>query len=124
MFLKMARTTFSAANKPARTDSASDSLYARVYAQVRRIPRGRVSTYGRIARLAGGCGARQVGYAMAALPPGSSVPWQRVINHKGEISTRKHGDGAGSQRRHLEAEGIRFDPKGRVNLKRYGWPAS
>lgn len=105
------------------SDRCGNSLYARIYAQVRRIPRGRVSTYGRIARLAGGCGARQVGYAMAALPMGSGVPWQRVINYKGEISPRKHGDGAGSQRRCLEVEGICFTPQGRVDLKRYGWPA-
>lgn len=99
-------------------------MYARVYAQVRAIPRGRVSTYGRIAMLVGACGARQVGYAMAALPAGSRVPWQRVVNHKGEISCRKHGGGAGSQRFRLMAEGVNFDLKGRIDLKRYGWPRS
>lgn len=99
-----------------------DSLYARIYAQVCHIPRGRISTYGRIAKSVGGCKARQVGYAMAALPEGSRVPWHRVINHKGEISGRKHGSGSQDQRLRLLAEGIRFDPKGRIDLQRYGWP--
>jgi O-6-methylguanine DNA methyltransferase len=102
--------------------SKEDSLYARIYAEVRRIPRGRISTYGDIAKAVGGCGARQVGYAMAALPEGSRVPWHRVINHKGEISGRKHGSGSEDQRLRLLAEGIPFDIKGRVDLQRYGWP--
>lgn len=96
------------------------SIYKRIYAEVRRIPSGRVSTYGGIARRLGGCGARQVGYAMAALPDGSPVPWHRVINHKGEISLR---EGAARQRALLEAEGVLFDLKGRIDLSRYGWPA-
>jgi alkylated DNA nucleotide flippase Atl1 len=99
-----------------------DSLYARIYAVVRRIPRGRISTYGSIARIAGGCSARQVGYAMAALPAGSRVPWHRVINSKGEISSRKHGHGSDNQRKRLLAEGLYFDLKGRIDLQRYGWP--
>lgn len=102
----------------ARTD-ASQSIYQRIYAEVRRIPRGRVSTYGGIARRLGGCTARQVGYAMAALPDNSRVPWHRVINHKGEISPR---DGAPRQRALLEAEGVQFDHRGRVNLSQIGWP--
>jgi len=98
------------------------SLYSRIYAHVRRIPKGRVSSYGRVAKLVGGTGARQVGYAMAALPAGSSVPWQRVVNHKGEISLRRHGDGDSRQRRLLEAEGVSFNLRGRIDLKRFGWP--
>jgi len=117
----MARITSSVAKSP-KPDQPVDSLYARIYATVRSIPRGRVSTYGRIARIVGGCGARQVGYAMAALPDGTRVPWQRVINHKGEISNRKHGSGAGSQRLRLLAEGIHFNFKGRIDLQRFGWP--
>jgi methylated-DNA-protein-cysteine methyltransferase-like protein len=105
---------------PARGTSATQSVYQRIYAEVRRIPRGRVSTYGGIARRLGGCSARQVGYAMAALPEGSRVPWHRVINHKGEISLR---EGAARQRALLEAEGVIFNPRGRIDLSLAGWPA-
>ena len=108
---------------PKNPDSP-DSLYRRIYAAVRRIPEGRVSTYGRIAKLAKAPGPRVVGYAMAALPSGSDVPWQRVVNHKGEVSLRKAGIGSGElrQRQALEEEGVYFDLKGRIDLKHYGWP--
>ncbi|HKV96017.1 MAG TPA: MGMT family protein [Gammaproteobacteria bacterium] len=96
-------------------------MYARIYAQVCAIPRGRVSTYGGIGKLVG-CGPRQVGYAMASLPHGSKVPWQRVINHKGEISCRSHGCGSDGQRARLLEEGVFPDRKGRIDLKRFGWP--
>ena len=99
------------------------SLYERIYAMVRRIPAGKVTTYGRIAELVGGCTARMVGYAMAALKRGTApdVPWQRVINAKGKISV--HGDGFGNaiQRAILEDEGVEFDANGRVDLSRFGW---
>jgi len=105
-----------------RNPESPDSLYKRIYAAVRRIPTGRVSTYGRIAKLAKAPGPRVVGYAMAALRDGSSVPWQRVVNHKGEISLRKAGDGQWRQRRLLEAEGVHFSLRGRIDLRAYGWP--
>ncbi len=90
---------------------------------MRRIPRGRVATYGQIAHLAGlGRQARLVGYAMSALPRGSRIPWHRVINAQGAISARR-GDPAGAfdQRLLLEAEGVKFDSRGRVSLERYRW---
>lgn len=118
----MPKTTSSAPKSP-KADRPLDSLYARIYAGVRRIPAGRVSTYWHIARLVGGCSARQVGYAMAALPEGSRIPWQRVINAKGEISCRRHGNGADNQRARLLAEKIQFDSEGRIDLRRYGWLA-
>ena len=97
--------------------------YARIYAVVRKIPRGKVSTYGQVATLAKLPGhARQVGYAMHALHAGTSVPWQRVINAKGEISRRKRSGGELTQRLLLEREGISFDSRGRINLRRFGWP--
>jgi methylated-DNA-protein-cysteine methyltransferase-like protein len=96
-------------------------LYDRIYTIVRKVPAGRVATYGQIAKLAGGCGARQVGYAMAALPDGSDVPWQRVINSKGEISMRSGGEGHNMQRWLLEDEGVEFGLHGRIDLARYGW---
>lgn len=101
------------------------SRYQTIYAVVRRIPRGRVATYGQVAALAGlPRHARQVGYAMAALPEGSDVPWQRVINSKGEISARDYPDAVRSQRARLEDEKVLFDANGRVSLARYGWRAS
>jgi len=97
-------------------------LYERIYAVVRQIPPGRVSTYGQVAAIVGGgCTARQVGYALAALKAGDrSVPWQRVINHRGEISLRS-GEGGATQRQRLEAEGVEFDSQGRVDFDRFGW---
>ena len=94
----------------------------RIYVVVRRIPRGRVATYGQVAALAGYPGqARQVGYALSALPAGTVLPWHRVINTRGEISLR-HWPGAElTQRMLLEREGVRFDARGRVQLKRVGW---
>jgi methylated-DNA-protein-cysteine methyltransferase-like protein len=96
-------------------------IYKRIHDVVRRIPRGRVATYGQVARITGGCTARMVGYAMAALPRGTDVPWQRVINSSGRISERSRGDGEEVQRRLLEAEGVRFDRGGRVDFDRKGW---
>jgi methylated-DNA-protein-cysteine methyltransferase-like protein len=102
--------------------SATPSRYERVYAVVRRIPRGRVATYGQIAELAGIPGhARQVGYALHSLPTGSAVPWHRVINAAGGISRRTHAGAELSQRLLLEREGIRFDARGRVSLRRLRW---
>lgn len=104
------------------TTSLKDApLYERIYAVVRQIPPGRVATYGQIAAIVGGCTARMVGYAMAAVPFGSDVPWQRVINRQGKISLRTSGHGSARQRQLLEAEGIRFDVKERVDFEKVGW---
>src|SRR5438045_8135665 len=94
------------------------SRYQAIYAIVRRIPRGRVATYGQIAELAGLEGhARQVGYALHVLPSRSKVPWHRVINAKGEISRRSGGGDSHELQRHmLEHEGVEFDRAGRVHL--------
>ena len=95
--------------------------YEMIYDAVRQIPRGKVATYGQVARIVDRCTARMVGYAMAALRGRTDVPWQRVINSRGEISTRSRGDGALRQRKLLEKEGIRFDRRNRVNLRKFGW---
>ena len=95
--------------------------HERIYAVVKRIPKGKVATYGQIARMVGRCTARMVGYAMAAVPEGSRVPWQRVINSQGMISARSNGDGVERQRAKLEKEGVKFDAKGRVGLLKFGW---
>ncbi len=94
----------------------------RILAVVGRFPRGRVTSYGAVARAAGVPGAaRQVGYALAALRDGTDVPWQRVLNARGEVSLRRLPGPDLLQRRLLEAEGVRFDRRGRVDLARFGW---
>jgi methylated-DNA-protein-cysteine methyltransferase-like protein len=96
------------------------STYERIYAVVRRIPRGRVATYGQVARLAGlANGARQVGYALHALREGTTVPWFRVLNARGASSLRDGHDV--TQRLLLEREGVRFDAGGSVSLGLHGW---
>ncbi len=107
--------------------TARDTFFPTVWKIVRQIPPGKVSTYGQIAGyipappavlpddyLANR--ARWVGHAMAASP--GDVPWQRVINSQGKISSRQ---GSREQRKLLEAEGVIFDARERVDLKRYGW---
>jgi methylated-DNA-protein-cysteine methyltransferase-like protein len=101
---------------------SESSAYDRIYAVVRRIPAGRVATYGQVAELAGlGGHARQVGYALHALRGESDVPWQRVINARGEVSARGERTGELVQRKMLEAEGVGFDGRGRVDLRAHGW---
>lgn len=92
------------------------------YAAIRRIPRGRVATYGQIAKLAGQprC-SRQVGRALRQLPPDQDVPWFRVVSASGEIATRGDGTGEDMQRVLLLSEGVQFTPSGRVNLRLCGW---
>ena len=65
--------------------------------------------------------ARQVGYALHAIPEGKKIPWHRVINTKGEISARSRGDHDELQRVLLEKEGVVFGLHGRVALEKYRW---
>ena len=96
--------------------------WERIYAVVRRIPPGRVATYGDVAALAGTPGrARQVGWALHALDAESDVPWQRVINARGEVSLRGEPAAARVQRALLESEGVVFGREGRVDLAAHGW---
>jgi methylated-DNA-protein-cysteine methyltransferase-like protein len=99
----------------------ADPIYEQIYMLVRQIPAGKVATYGQIAGMVTNCTARMVGYAMSALPPGSDVPWQRVINARGKISLRSDSRGNALQRQLLEEEGIPFDTQDQVNLRRYRW---
>lgn len=93
----------------------------RIYDVVRRVPEGRVATYGQVARAAGMPGAaRQVGYALAALPESTLVPWHRVVNVRGAVCLRDPG-AATEQRFRLEREGVRFGPDGRLDLRICGW---
>ena len=97
---------------PFRTTSA----YDRIYAVVRRIPRGRVMTYGQVAAAAGFPQApRLAGYALYALAPGTELAWHRVVGAGGRLTLgRLSPDGALTQRMRLEREGVKFDPRGRV----------
>lgn len=97
-----------------------NSLYQCIYSLARQIPPGYVCSYGRIAQLAG-CTARTVGFALAALPVGNDVPWQRVINSQGKISLRADGQGNMLQRDLLEIEGVTFNENQCVDLNVYGW---
>jgi methylated-DNA-protein-cysteine methyltransferase-like protein len=95
--------------------------YPRIYAVVRRIPRGKVATYSQVARLADLVnGARQVGYALHALGGASTLPWHRVINSAGRISLPPEAGGV-EQRFRLLEEGIMVDVGGRIPLKRHQW---
>ncbi len=96
--------------------------YERIYSTVRKIPRGRVATYGQIAALAGMPGhARQVGYALNALPADSRVPWHRVINERGTVSPRAVPVYEEVQKRLLQQEGIELGVNDRIPLERYRW---
>lgn len=108
--------------KAAPEKSNRGTLYQRIDAMVKRIPEGQLASYGQIAKLVGSCGARQVGYAMAALSDDHDVPWHRVINSQGRISARNGGEGHELQRILLEAEGVVFNDKGKVNLELFRWP--
>jgi methylated-DNA-protein-cysteine methyltransferase-like protein len=98
-----------------------DKPFAKVYELVRKIPRGRVMTYGQIAtQLGGRLSPRAVGWAMHGCPKG--VPWQRVVNARGTCSTDQlPGTPYGLQRSLLEREGIKFRPTGSLDLERYQW---
>ena len=98
----------------------NEKLFARIWDVVKQVPSGRVASYGQIAQIVGqGCGARTVGYAMAATPEGQDIPWQRIVNREGKISLP--GKSGEIQRMRLEAEGITFDARGRIDMKRFGW---
>jgi len=98
-----------------------DGGHAAIWRVVRRIPRGRVATYGQVAALAGRPGqARQVGYALHALPPETTVPWHRVINARGEVSLPDEAGGA-LQRALLAHEGVEPGASGSIPLARYRW---
>jgi methylated-DNA-protein-cysteine methyltransferase related protein len=100
-------------------ESANYALYERIYQAVEQVPHGMVATYGDIATIVGGgCDARTVGYALNEVPPerAATVPWQRIINKAGGISTRGL-----LQRQILEGEGIEFDARGNVIMARYHW---
>lgn len=100
----------------------SGETFSRIYAQVKRIPQGRVATYGLIAALAGNPRWSQiVGYALHVNPDPAHIPCFRVVNRFGECSGSFAFGGAGAQRALLEADGVPFGPDGRIDLARYLW---
>lgn len=106
-------------NARMQIDPQQRALFAHVYEVAQQVPWGQVTTYGEIAIIVGvGCDARLVGFAMANCP--DDVPWQRVINAQGKISLRGN-DGAAKQRMRLEAEGVEFDLRGKIDLDNYRW---
>ena len=100
------------------TTSPDYALYDKIYTVAEHIPYGMVATYGDIAAIVGGgCDARTVGFALNEMPPErTNVPWQRIINKQGGISTRGL-----SQRKLLEDEGVEFDAQDRVIMSRFHW---
>jgi methylated-DNA-protein-cysteine methyltransferase-like protein len=104
----------------AEADVNSPGYRGRVFEIVRRIPQGRVMTYGQIAGLLGeGYTARTVGFVMHSAD--DTVPWQRVINAQGACSTGRVILPPDLQQRMLAAEGVQFDARGRCDLARYRW---
>jgi methylated-DNA-protein-cysteine methyltransferase-like protein len=101
----------------------SKGFHARVYAVVRRIPPGHVATYGQIAAVLGSPRvARHVGFALAAAGQADEpVPWHRVVNAAGRLSTGGDPSRGDRQRRLLEDEGVELDARGRIDLARYRW---
>jgi methylated-DNA-protein-cysteine methyltransferase related protein len=115
------------AKKAARVKRApaagSESVPEMILAAVRRIPRGKVCTYGNVAEVAGlPRRARLVGTVLRQTPAARGLPWHRVINAGGRISFPVGSDTYARQRHKLEAEGVVF-VGGRVDLRRYGWPS-
>jgi methylated-DNA-protein-cysteine methyltransferase related protein len=110
------------------TNYETPDFYQQVYAVVRRVPRGRVTSYGRVARMLGRPNAaRAVGYALNALrgkrhdPRYDGIPWQRVINSQGRISLPNTDGGADRQAELLRGEGVVVGEDMRVDLSVYLW---
>ena len=97
------------------------TVFERIYEVVKTIPKGRVTTYGRVALLAGNPRwARVVGYALHQNPFPGIVPCHRVVNREGRVAETFAFGGCDVQRALLESEGIVFEPDGRIDLKKYG----
>jgi methylated-DNA-protein-cysteine methyltransferase-like protein len=106
-------------SRPHSRKAASPSFFERVYEVVRMIPRGQVATYSQVAAIVSHRGAaRTVGWALHGLPEGTDVPWQRVINSRGQISL----DPGTHQIALLREEGVLVDAQGKVDMQRFQWP--
>ncbi len=98
------------------------SVFEKIYAVVRKIPKGRVATYGFVALLAGNPRwARVVGYALHNNPAPQIIPCHRVVNREGKVAEAFVFGGGNAQRDLLEKEGIIFEKDGTIDLGKYGW---
>ena len=93
-------------------------IFEKVYHLVKRVPKGKVVTYGQVSEQIESCTPRIVGYAMAAVED-SDIPCQRVINSKGEVSPRAWGEAQITQQEILVEEGVMFNKTGKVDLKKF-----
>ena len=100
----------------------TETFFECVWSIAAKVPRGKVTTYGAIARALGSPGAaRTVGWAMRATPAGSRLPCHRVVNVRGKLSPEDTFGGPGVQRSLLESEGVTFDMQGHVDMKHHLW---
>lgn len=96
------------------------NTFEKIYQVVKCIPKGKVATYGQVAFLAGNPRwARVVGYALHVNPDTSAIPCHRVVNREGRVAPAFAFGGQEVQRKLLEAEGVVFEPDGRINLRKY-----
>lgn len=104
-----------------KNEKGPSTFHRRVIAIIKRVPKGKVVTYGQVAAMAGSPrGARQVSWTLHTAGAKENLPWQRVINREGKISIAK-GDGYELQKAMLIDEGVKFDRKDVVDLEKYGW---
>ena len=102
--------------------SENKTVFEKIYDVVKRIPQGKVATYGQVALAAGNPRwARVVGYALHVNPEPGVIPCHRVVNRKGEVSVAFAFGGENMQRILLSEEGIEFTPEGKVDLNKYLW---
>jgi methylated-DNA-protein-cysteine methyltransferase-like protein len=102
----------------------TDSFSQRAKRIIKNVPRGKVATYGQIAALAGNpLGARQIVRILHSSSKKDRLPWQRIVNRKGQIAL-KPGFGYEEQKQLLEKEGVSFSINGAIDLKRYGWKSN
>lgn len=106
-----------------KTSGRQSYFYQQIYQLVRKIPSGKVATYGQIAELLGKPHhARQIGYALYRVAPDSDIPWQRVVNAQGMISHSPQRQGSDDlQRILLEQEGVTFNSQDKLDLRCYRW---
>ncbi len=98
------------------------SFYQKVYEIVRRVPKGCVASYGQIARMAGSPRAsRAVGYALHVNPMPGVIPCHRIVNREGRLAPAFAFGGTDAQRKLLEAEGVKVDEEGYVDIEKYCW---